>query len=731
MNRPASLWLSLALPCAGILAGPCAAAIAQGNPTVSDGDTAVSIEAGAAAPRLMTLALRGGATWENQAPEPLPAAVVVAGAAVPLDWQLDRQSSHADSREVRLIYHAHPIPLDAQWVWQARATQGPLEHTITIRNLGTQPVELALIDSLRFDFSVAADTPLTRFWVEKSGDHPSEAGVHADPFRDGDTWQGTSSTYARPIEGKPLEMIPYVLVHRSDGDLAGWYLGIEFSSRTRIAVERAGAAVRGKAGLDPEPGPYRTRVPAGGSFVTPTVFLGAARGGADGAGNALRRWVRATLQSPRTLADPAYPLLVSNSWGSGLAVDAGLAQRMIDDAKSLGLELYHLDAGWFRSVGDWQPDPVKFPHGVAAVADYAHQKGMKFGLWVDWTQAGTGTGPGALRVDDPVRRDWLVADPPLGWKPAEGFKGITVDIGVPAVQAWAAAETERIVRDNHLDMLEHDGYLVAQGSSRDGHPAVGPEPGTLRIYEDSGYLWADGSNDTDVSYHAVRAYYAIQQQLRERHPGLILEVCNDGGRMVDFGSAAHGDYFSITDHYDPLSNRRAFHDASFVLPAAMLEAYVEHWPTPQLANFRYMLRSGMMGWFSLMLDTGPWTRAERAAARAEFALYKSALRPLIRGADLYHVGARPDGVHWDGVEYYSAAQHRGVLYAFRGAAENEPVHRFRLAGLDPEKRYRVVFHDRGPAATVVRSGTALLQDGLEVRLDEPLSSELAFITPLP
>lgn len=41
--------------------------------------------------------------------------------------------------------------------------------------------------------------------------------------------------------------------------------------------------------------------------------------------------------------------------------------------------------------------------------------------------------------------------------------------------------------------------------------------------------------------------------------------------MIDFGSAAHGGYFSITDTYDPLSNRRACHDASHLLPPAMLE----------------------------------------------------------------------------------------------------------------------------------------------------------------
>ena len=632
------------------------------------------------------------------------------------------------AREVTLVYRASPVNLELDWRWQARGAHGPIEHMTVIRSRETRAVELPLIPSLALDVETAAQQPLTRFWVEKGGDHPSDAGTHADALQEGDRWQGTSSTYARPVEGRADEMIPYVLVHRSDADRSGWYLGLEFSGRTRISVERHGGKVSAVAGLDPEPGPYRTQLPAGGQFATPTVFLGASHGGADGAGNALRRWVRTVLGNPRVLADPAYPLLVSNSWGSGMAVDDELARRMIDDAKSLGLELYHLDAGWFRGVGDWHADPAKFPQGVAAIADYAHHEGMKFGLWVDWTQAGSSTEPGALNVQDPATRDWLVADPPPGWRHAEEFKGITVDIGVPAARAWAMRETERIVSANHLDMLEHDGYLVAGGSARAGHPAVPPDPGSLHVYEDSGYLWADGSNETDVSYYATRAYYAVQQRLRQRHPGLLLEVCNDGGRMVDFGSAAHGDYFSITDHYDPLSNRRAFHDASFVLPPAMLETYVEHWPIQSLTNLRYMLRSGMMGWFSLMLDTGRWSAEERAAARAEFALYKSALRPLIRTADLYHVSARPDGIHWDGMQYYSPAATRGVLYAFRGAGEDEPTHRFPLRGLDPARLYRLRFHDQGPAADRIISGRTLLEEGLEVTLPESNASELVFIS---
>ena len=692
---------------------------------IATADTVIVVEAGEQVPRLLTLALRGAAAWNNSRAEPLPEQVKINDAALTVTWRLDRSASRFKPNDIQIVYVADSPRLKAVWRWRARADFGPIEHSVSIQNLGNETVWLPLQSSLIFNWKIAPEAALQRFWVEKGADIPSPEGTHLDALVEGDAWQGSSSTYAIPRPGLPREMIPYLLVDEPTQERRGWYVGIEFSGRTRITLERAGASLSGEAGLNPSPGPYRTRVPPGGTFETPTIFIGAFRGGPDGAGNILRRWVRAVLNNPRTLADPTYPLLVNNSWGSGMAVDEALAHRMIEQSAQLGLEMFHLDAGWFRDVGDWQANLLKFPHGIAGVADFAHRFGLKFGLWSDWTQAGTSSEPGALNVDDPAIKDWLIADPPAGWRHSEPFKGITIDLGVPAAKLWAERELERIITEYHLDMLEHDGYLVAQGSSRTDHLAAPPDPASLRTYEDSGFLWVEGSNSTDVSYHATQAYYAIYDELRRRHPNLLLEICNDGGRMVDFGSAAHGDYFSITDTYDPLANRRAFYDASYVLPPAMLESYVQSYPAPRIENFRYVLRSGMLGWFSLMLDTSQWTLEQREAAQREFALYKKALRPLIREADLYHVAERPDGVQWDGMEYYSARLRRGVLYAFRGSAGDLTVHRFRLAGLNRRSRYRLTFQDN-PAANRELTGEALMQMGVDVRLALPLSSDLIF-----
>ncbi|HEY3705311.1 MAG TPA: alpha-galactosidase [Terracidiphilus sp.] len=665
----------------------------------------------------------------NRAEESLPASVEASGISVPLTWQHKPElDEHHYPDLAVLVYESAQPRLRLRWAWRAPASHGPIEHTITVENLGNQEIWLPLIDSLRLDIRVHPGDDPRAFYVEKGADKPSPQGTHLDTIADSYNWTGTSSTYAHPGPGEPREIIPAVLVFNNAQPQQGWYAGIEFSGRTRISVERHANRITAVLGLNPVPGPFRTRLTPGGSFETPTVFFGAFSGGPDGAANQLRPWIRAALGNPLTWKDPHYPYVVNNSWGSGMAVDEPLALRMITESKELGVEMFHIDAGWFRGVGDWYPDPNKFPRGLAPIADEAHRQGLRFGIWVDWTQAGISPEHDALNVRDPKVADWIVSDLPPNWKPEE-FKGETVDLGVPAAHDHLLKEVNRLIDDNHLDMLEQDGYLVAQGCIRRDHPHAPPNQSTIRITHDSGFDFVDADNSTDVSYHATRAYYDIYARTRARHPGLLFEICNDGGRMIDFGSAAHGDYFSMTDSYDPLSNRRAFYDTSYMLPTAMLESYVEKWPTPWPENFLYMLRSGMMGWLTLMLDTSAWTPEQHQSAKDAIALYKEKLRPLIRDAQLFHISPRPDGMHWDALEYWNPARKQGVVYAFRGSAPGEPQHAFPLAGLDPAQTYTLHFQD-GTSPDRPATGRELLQ-GLTLTLAQPLSSELVFLTGAP
>jgi len=693
--------------------------------TMGNADNQIVVQAGDTAPRVLRLTRSGVEDWIGAGDARLIDTAFVDGKTVALHWRFDPHHSRTGKNQASLVYVTRNPDLRLRWTWRARSPHGPVEHTILIENCSVYEIEIPLQDSLDFEWKTDVRQQLQQLWIAKGAGEAPPVGTHLVPVPDGYDWRGRSSTFAHPRAGPPREIIPYFLVRATGAKTGGWYAGVEFSGRIAMTLQRHDGELTGTVGLDPQPGPFRTRIAPHATFATPTIFVGASDGDLDDTGNTLRRWVRTVLNDPATLRDPHYPLVTNNSWGSATAIDEKQAKRMIDDASALGFEMFHLDAGWFRAVGDWRADPRKFPHGIAALADDAHQRGMKFGLWAAWSEAGDSAARGALSVADPRVHDWLTTDPPPNWK-ADAFKGITIDLAAPAAKAWAARETDRLVRDYHVDMLEHDGYVVAQGCDRDDHPHLPNDPAKTRRYRDDDFLWVDSSNSTDVSLHATRAYYAIQSELKRRHPGLLREICNDGGRMVDFGSAAHGDYFSIVDAYDPVSNRKAFYDASHVLPPAMLETYVMAVPAPRIENFRYMLRSGMLGWFTAMIDTSTWTREQHEAAAREIAFYKSTLRPLIREADLYHIDSRPDGKGWDGMEYFDDRRGAGVLYAFHGNDAEPGSYAFRLKGLRAGDRYKLHFRD-GTSPDRTASGTELMHDGLTVSLPLADSSELVTI----
>jgi alpha-galactosidase len=75
------------------------------------------------------------------------------------------------------------------------------------------------------------------------------------------------------------------------------------------------------------------------------------------------------------------------------AMVKGIADLFVTKGlKEAGYEYVNLDDCWAKpdrdAAGKLVPDPVRFPHGIKAVADYVHAKGLKFGLY---SSAGTKT----------------------------------------------------------------------------------------------------------------------------------------------------------------------------------------------------------------------------------------------------------------------------------------------------------------------------------------------------
>lgn len=84
--------------------------------------------------------------------------------------------------------------------------------------------------------------------------------------------------------------------------------------------------------------------------------------------------------------------------------------------KDAGFIYINLDDGWQRYKGNrsahrLEADPVKFPNGMRALADYAHEKGFKLGIYSgpgDMTCAGYTGSLGHEEEDAEMFAEWGV-----------------------------------------------------------------------------------------------------------------------------------------------------------------------------------------------------------------------------------------------------------------------------------------------------------------------------------
>lgn len=108
-------------------------------------------------------------------------------------------------------------------------------------------------------------------------------------------------------------------------------------------------------------------------------------------------------------------------------------------------------------------------------------------------------------------------------------------------------------------------------------------------------------------------------------------------------------------------------------------------------------------------------------------IYKKFIRPLLPTCKVYHhapFSSRAGNTSnpWFAMEFASPDAAKGWA-TFVRLRQGEPgTYLFKPRGLDPAKTYRVTFDSTGTTATV--DGLRLIRDGLPIRLQSVLSSDL-------
>lgn len=471
------------------------------------------------------------------------------------------------------------------------------------------------------------------------------------------------------------------------GEVYGCALG--WSGSWRIAVAQlpdARVQITGGAGHDDS---GLLRLAAGESFTTP-VFAGLWSDG--GFGGASRTWHAYQRAYVIPDADRDRPVLF-NSW-EATEFDISEEQQgvLARRAAAIGVELFVVDDGWFGArtsdragLGDWKPNPDRFPGGLKPLGDYVHALGMRFGIWVE---------PEMVNPDSELYRahpDWVQHQ--TGRKRTELRNQLVLNLAREDVQEYLWEQLHTLLSSAPIDYVKWDFNRCFTDAGWPGEPY--PQR-----------LWVDH----------VSALYRLLDRLRAAHPGVAFESCSGGGGRIDLGVMSRTDQVWTSDNTDPLDRLAIQHGFTQIHPARAMAAWVTDSPNTQLngrvSSLRFRFVSAMAGVLGVGGDLAEWTEEELAEARGWVDLYKE-IRPLVQRGDLYRLRAPEGGLS---AVQYLLGDEAVVLAWLQAQHYGEPVPALRLRGLDPTASYEC--RETGE----LHRGAVLLHHGLRSGLGGDLDA---------
>jgi len=219
------------------------------------------------------------------------------------------------------------------------------------------------------------------------------------------------------------------------------------------------------------------------------------------------------------------------------------------------------------------------------------------------------------------------------------------------------------------------------------------------------------------TYKGVTNFLFIQDSLINSRPGYRYENCCNGGKYKGFAICRRMTYCTMND-VDRVANttRTTYYSNSYAIHQVQLKSDLGPDDTA------YNLRTDMLG--AILTWSG-----NNEIYRKHIALYKTKQRPILRGADVYHILPIPDGINWDGLQFYNTSIKKGSVFLFKPSvnAVDGDSKIIRLKGLERDSLYKLTFQDRTELNCTL-TGAQLMDQGINVTdMDGDNASEIIWI----
>lgn len=388
------------------------------------------------------------------------------------------------------------------------------------------------------------------------------------------------------------------------------------------------------------------RLHSGEEVRTPLVVVQLYQGDATRAQNVWRQWMIAH-NMPHSGGKPPPPMVgaCSSHQAHEMIYATEEQQNFFIDRyveERLHLDYWWMDAGWYPNNGDWpnvgtwEVDAKRFPRGLRAITDHARGKGIKSIVWFEPERVNPGT--------------WLYEHHPE-WQLGKAGGDRLLNLGNPDARNWWLEHVDKLIVEQGIDLYRNDFNIDPLPFWR-GNDAE------------------DRQGITEIRY--VEGFLSYWDELRKRHPDMLIDTCASGGRRNDLETLRRAVPLLRSDYIlEPLGQQNhTFGIAS----------WIPYYGTGENSPDPYVFRSQICPWNTCVYDMRN-KQIDYAALRQRHAEREKIVGYMLK--DFYPLTpyAGGDQKAWVAWEFHDAQKDEGVVQSSRRAECGESGMTVALKGI--------------------------------------------------
>lgn len=545
-----------------------------------------------------------------------------------------------------------------------------LTRRAVIENCGKEPIKLLRALSCSLDFFDHDFNVLTL-----SGGHHEERHERISSANYGKIVAGNSRGNSSH-QHSPFIALLRPNVSEETGDVYACSLMYSSSHYECVEVDQYGKT-RMLAGIQPET--FTWKLESGEAFETPEAVLCYSDAGLGKMSRSYHDFYRNYVIDPNFVYR-SRPVVL-NSWeGMHFTFDNKRLLAAIDAVKGSEIDTFVLDDGWFGArnndkagLGDWYVNTQKLPGGLKEISDHCHEAGMNFGLWIE---------PEMINLDSDLYRahpDWIISSPDR--KPVLSRNQCILDLTRRDVLDYMKDAMYRVISESGANYIKWDcNRHMTENWSRQ--------------------LPADRQGE--VQHRYILGVYELAKYLTESFPDILFEGCSGGGGRFDGAMLKYFPQYWTSDNTDANDRTVIQYGTGLCFPLSTHSCHVS--ASPNIRNGRatsvrsrtFIARQGVLGY---EFDPLRVSEEELSTIAENIKKYRETEMLVLKG-DLYR---RQNTLHGNTMSQTIVSKDKNeamtVFYQALNPHNGDLI--VRMAGLDPQKHYRVEEMDMTASGSVL------------------------------